>query len=124
MPFGLRSTGAFEGTTLEDCVTYSLHKTRTPSSHRGRPTPFVVSRSGLSAFYAAGIIHRDSRPATCSPAGFGETEIFKISSDRLRCGVSDGSRVLASRLNLGTLGYSRPNLPTRRRARTRSVTVV
>ena len=98
--------GGIEGTTLEDRVTYSLHKTGYAFEPSRAAHAIRCLASGLSAIHAAGIIHRDLSPGNVLCCGFGETEIFKISD--FGVARATGLELSFEGLNLGTLGYSAP----------------
>jgi serine/threonine protein kinase len=70
--------GGIEGTTLEDRVTYSLHRTGfgfdpTRTAHLVR-----CLSTGLAAIHDVSVLHRDLTPGNVLCCGFGESEIFKI----------------------------------------------
>lgn len=98
--------GGVEGTTLEDRVTYAVHRTgyafdATRTAHAVR-----CLASGLSAIHAAGVIHRNLTPGNVLCCGFGESEIFKISDFGL-ARAAGLSRTFVN-VAVGTVGYSAP----------------
>ncbi|HEY2408347.1 MAG TPA: serine/threonine-protein kinase [Polyangiaceae bacterium] len=98
--------GGVEGTTLEDRVTYSIHKTEYAFDERRAAHALRCLSSGLSAIHAEGIIHRDLTPGNVLCCGFGESEIFKISDFGLARPVGVGHTFAG--LGLGTVGYAAP----------------
>jgi serine/threonine protein kinase len=98
--------GGVEGTSLEERVTYSLHKTGY-GFHIARAAHAIRCLvGGLSAIHAVNVVHRDLSPANVLCCGFGTSEIFKISDFGVaRPGGIDKSFVGVS---LGTVGYSAP----------------
>src|SRR5450432_3503634 len=98
--------GGVEGTTLEDRVTYSLHKTGYAFDAARAGHAIRCLSAGLTAVHAVGVIHRDLSPGNVLCCGFGDAEIFKI-SDFGVARASGLARTFAG-LILGTLGYSAP----------------
>jgi serine/threonine protein kinase len=99
--------GGVEGTTLEDRVTYSLHRTGY-AFDPGRAAHLVrCLTTGLSAIHDVSVLHRDLTPGNVLCCGFGEAEIFKIADFGVArpAGLADtfvGFRV-------GTPGYVAPD---------------
>jgi serine/threonine protein kinase len=98
--------GGVEGTTLEDRVTYSLHKTQFAFDPVRAAHAIRCLAAGLSAIHAVGVIHRDLTPGNVLCCGFGESEIFKISDFGLARPEGLG-RTFAG-LGVGTVGYAAP----------------
>lgn len=98
--------GGVEGTTLEDRVTYSLHKTRFAFDPVRAAHAVRCLAAGLSAIHAVGVIHRDLTPGNVLCCGFGESEIFKISDFGLARPEGLG-RTFAG-VGIGTIGYAAP----------------
>ena len=98
--------GGVEGTTLEDRVTYSLHKTKFAFDPVRASHAIRCLASGLSAIHGVGVIHRDLTPGNVLCCGFGESEIFKISDFGLARPEGLG-RTFAG-LGVGTVGYAAP----------------
>jgi serine/threonine protein kinase len=98
--------GGLEGTTLEDRVTYSLHKTGF-GFDRAR-TAHVVRclTAGLSAIHQVGVLHRDLSPGNVLCCGFGETEILKIADFGAARALGLNSTFVG--MIVGTLGYGAP----------------
>ena len=99
--------GGVEGTTLEDRVTYSLHRTGF-GFDLTRAAHFVRCLSaGLTAIHAVSVIHRDLTPGNVLCCGFGEGEIFKISD----FGVArpQGLAHTFGPTKVGTPGYLAPD---------------
>lgn len=98
--------GGVEGTTLEDRVTYSLHKTEYAFEPVRAAHALRCLAAGLSAIHAVGVIHRDLTPGNVLCCGFGESEIFKISDFGLARPEGLG-RTFAG-VGVGTIGYAAP----------------
>jgi serine/threonine protein kinase len=98
--------GGVEGTTLEDRVTYSLHKTKFAFDPVRAAHAIRCLASGLAAIHSVGVIHRDLTPGNVLCCGFGESEIFKISDFGLARPEGLG-RTFAG-LGVGTVGYAAP----------------
>ncbi|HEV8549938.1 MAG TPA: serine/threonine-protein kinase, partial [Polyangiaceae bacterium] len=98
--------GGVEGTTLEDRVTYSLHKTKFAFDPVRASHAIRCLSSGLAAIHGVGVIHRDLTPGNVLCCGFGESEIFKISDFGLARPEGLG-RTFAG-LGVGTVGYAAP----------------
>jgi len=99
--------GGLEGTTLEERVTYSVHRTGF-GFDGARAAHFVrCAATGLGAIHAVSVIHRDLTPGNVLCCGFGEAEIFKIAD----FGVARpfGLPYTFGRLRVGTLGYLAPD---------------
>ncbi|HEX5098451.1 MAG TPA: serine/threonine-protein kinase, partial [Polyangiaceae bacterium] len=99
--------GGFEGTTLEDRVSYSLHRTGfgfdpTRAAHLMR-----CLATGLTAIHDVSVLHRDLTPGNVLCCGFGESEIFKIAD----FGVARplGLQHTFGALRVGTPGYIAPD---------------
>lgn len=98
--------GGVEGTTLEDRVTYSVHKTGYAFDARRATHALRCLAAGLTAIHGVDVIHRNLSPGNVLCCGFGESEIFKIADfgvSRTR-GVG---RTFAG-VSLGTVGYTAP----------------
>ncbi|MES1187987.1 MAG: serine/threonine-protein kinase [Myxococcales bacterium] len=113
--FGKRSTpwiaieyvhGGVEGTTLDDRLMYSVHKTGFAFDSARAAHALRCMAAGLSAIHGVGVIHRDLTPGNVLCCGFGETEIFKISDFGLARPTGLG-RTFAG-LGLGTPGFAAP----------------
>jgi serine/threonine protein kinase len=98
--------GGVEGTTLEDRLTYSLHKTKFAFDPVRAAHAVRCLASGLSAIHAVGVIHRDLTPGNVLCCGFGEGEIFKISDFGLA--RPEGLGRTFTGLGVGTIGYAAP----------------
>jgi serine/threonine protein kinase len=98
--------GGVEGTTLEDRVTYSLHKTRYAFDPVRAAHAIRCLAAGLAAIHGVGVIHRDLTPGNVLCCGFGESEIFKISDFGLARPEGLG-RTFAG-IGVGTVGYAAP----------------
>jgi serine/threonine protein kinase len=98
--------GGVEGTTLEDRVTYSLHKTQFAFEPVRASHAIRCLSAGLSAIHAVGVIHRDLTPGNVLCCGFGESEIFKISDFGLA--RPEGLARTFAGLGVGTIGYAAP----------------
>jgi eukaryotic-like serine/threonine-protein kinase len=98
--------GGVEGTTLDDRLMYSLHKTGFAFDAGRAAHALRCLSSGLSAIHGVGVIHRDLTPGNVLCCGFGETEIFKISDFGLARPTGLG-RTFAG-LGLGTPGFAAP----------------
>ncbi len=98
--------GGIEGTTLEDRVTYSVHKTGYAFDPVRAAHAIRCLSSGLSAIHAVGVLHRDLTPGNVLCCGFGAGEIFKIAD----FGVARASGNVATFEGrcVGTVGYSPP----------------
>ena len=98
--------GGVEGTTLEDRVTYSLHKTGYAFDTTRAAHTIRCLAAGLDAIHSVSVLHRDFTPGNVLCCGFGETEIFKIADFGVARALGiDGSFV---GLSLGTMGYAAP----------------
>lgn len=115
MLFGRRPTpwiaieyvhGGVEGTTLDDRLMYSIHKTGFAFDARRAAHALRCLSAGLSAIHGVGVIHRDLTPGNVLCCGFGETEIFKISDFGLARPHGLG-RTFAG-MGLGTPGFAAP----------------
>ena len=98
--------GGVEGTTLDDRLMYSLHKTGFAFDSARAAHALRCMAAGLSAIHGVGVIHRDLTPGNVLCCGFGETEIFKISDFGLARPTGLG-RTFAG-LGLGTPGFAAP----------------
>ncbi|MEO7037861.1 MAG: serine/threonine-protein kinase [Polyangiaceae bacterium] len=98
--------GGVEGTTLEDRVTYSVHKTSYAFDAVRACHALRCLSSGISEIHGVGVIHRDLTPGNVLCCGFGATEIFKISDFGLARPVGLG-RTFAG-VGFGTVGYAAP----------------
>jgi hypothetical protein len=98
--------GGVEGTTLDDRLMYSLHKTGFAFDSGRAAHALRCLAAGLSAIHGVGVIHRDLTPGNVLCCGFGETEIFKISDFGLARPKGLG-RTFAG-LGLGTPGFAAP----------------
>ena len=98
--------GGVEGTTLEDRVVYSMHRTNFAFDPTRALHALRCLASGLTAIHAVGVIHRDITPGNVLCCGFGEAEIFKISD----FGVArpHGLSETFGGLGVGTAGYAAP----------------
>jgi eukaryotic-like serine/threonine-protein kinase len=98
--------GGVEGTTLEDRVTYCIHKTGYAFDSVRAAHALRCLASGISEIHSVGVIHRDLTPGNVLCCGFGETEIFKISDFGLARPEGLG-RTFAG-VGFGTVGYAAP----------------
>jgi serine/threonine protein kinase len=98
--------GGVEGTTLEDRVTYSLHKTEYAFDPVRAAHAIRCLAAGLSAIHGVGVVHRDLTPGNVLCCGFGESEIFKISDFGLA--RPEGLGRTFTGLGVGTIGYAAP----------------
>lgn len=98
--------GGVEGTTLEDRVTYSIHKTGYAFDSLRATHALRCLASGISEIHSVGVIHRDLTPGNVLCCGFGATEIFKISDFGL-ARPSGVGRTFAG-VGFGTVGYAAP----------------
>ncbi len=98
--------GGVEGTTLDDRLMYSMHKTGFAFDSGRAAHALRCLASGLSAIHGVGVIHRDLTPGNVLCCGFGEAEIFKISDFGLARPTGLG-RTFAG-LGLGTPGFAAP----------------
>ncbi len=98
--------GGVEGTTLEDRVTYSIHKTGYAFDPLRAGHAIRCLTAGLTAIHSVGVIHRDLTPGNVLCCGFGESEIFKISDFGLARPL--GLRRTFQGVEVGTLGYAAP----------------
>jgi serine/threonine protein kinase len=98
--------GGVEGTTLDDRLMYSVHKTGFAFDSARAAHALRCMAAGLSAIHGVGVIHRDLTPGNVLCCGFGETEIFKISDFGLARPTGLG-RTFAG-LGLGTPGFAAP----------------
>jgi len=98
--------GGIEGTTLEDRVLYSIHRTGYAFDPTRLSHALRCLASGLNAIHAVGVVHRDITPGNVLCCGFGEAEIFKISD----FGVArpHGLAATFGGLGVGTAGYAAP----------------
>jgi len=98
--------GGVEGTTLDDRLMYSVHKTGFAFDSGRAAHALRCMAAGLSAIHGVGVIHRDLTPGNVLCCGFGEAEIFKISDFGLARPTGLG-RTFAG-LGLGTPGFAAP----------------
>jgi serine/threonine protein kinase len=98
--------GGVEGTTLEDRVTYSIHKTGFAFDPLRAGHAIRCLTAGLTAIHSVGVIHRDLTPGNVLCCGFGESEIFKISDFGLARPL--GLKRTFQGVEVGTLGYAAP----------------
>jgi serine/threonine protein kinase len=98
--------GGVEGTTLEDRVTYSIHKTGFAFDPLRAGHAIRCLTAGLTAIHGVGVIHRDLTPGNVLCCGFGEAEIFKISDFGLARPL--GLKRTFQGVEVGTLGYAAP----------------
>jgi eukaryotic-like serine/threonine-protein kinase len=98
--------GGVEGTTLDDRLMYSQHKTGFAFDSGRAAHALRCLAAGLSAIHGVGVIHRDLTPGNVLCCGFGQTEIFKISDFGLARPTGLG-RTFAG-LGLGTPGFAAP----------------
>ena len=98
--------GGVEGTTLEDRVTYSIHKTGYAFDSARALHALRCLASGIAEIHGVGVIHRDLTPGNVLCCGFGAAEIFKISDFGLARPVGFG-RTFAG-VGFGTVGYAAP----------------
>jgi serine/threonine protein kinase len=98
--------GGVEGTTLEDRVTYSIHKTGFAFDPLRAAHALRCLASGIAAIHGVGVIHRDLTPGNVLCCGFGETEIFKISDFGLARPRGLGQTFAG--VGFGTVGYAAP----------------
>ncbi|MGC4095265.1 MAG: serine/threonine-protein kinase [Polyangiaceae bacterium] len=98
--------GGVEGTTLEDRVLYSIHRTKFAFDPTRTAHLLRCMAAGLSAIHAVGVVHRDITPGNVLCCGFGEGEIFKISD----FGVArpQGLAATFGGMGVGTAGYAAP----------------
>lgn len=98
--------GGVEGTTLEDRVTYAVHKTGYAFEPTRAAHAIRCLAEGLTTIHGVGIIHRDVTPGNVLCCGFGAREIFKLAD----FGVARASGLKATFEGLcaGTVGYSAP----------------
>jgi hypothetical protein len=101
--------GGIEGTTLEDRVTYSVHKTGYAFDPARAAHAIRCLAAGLSAIHAVGVIHRDLTPGNVLCCGFGVGEIFKIAD--FGVARATGSAATFEGRCVGTVGYSAPEAP-------------
>jgi serine/threonine protein kinase len=98
--------GGVEGTTLDDRLMYSLHKTGFAFDSGRAAHALRCLSAGLSAIHGVGVIHRDLTPGNVLCCGFGEAEIFKISDFGLARPTGLGHTFAG--LGLGTPGFAAP----------------
>jgi len=98
--------GGIEGTTLEDRVTYSIHKTGYAFDSVRATHALRCLASGISEIHSVGVIHRDLTPGNVLCCGFGETEMFKISDFGLA--RPEGLGHTFAGVGFGTVGYAAP----------------
>ncbi len=98
--------GGVEGTTLEDRVTYAVHKTGYAFDSVRAAHAVRCLSEGLAAIHGVGVIHRDVTPANVLCCGFGAREIFKIAD--FGVARASGLALTFEGLCAGTVGYSAP----------------
>jgi eukaryotic-like serine/threonine-protein kinase len=98
--------GGIEGTTLEDRVTYSIHKTGYGFDAVRVAHAIRCLSAGLSAIHAVGVLHRDLTPGNVLCCGFGIGEIFKIADFGVARAI--GTVATFEGVTVGTVGYSPP----------------
>ena len=98
--------GGVEGTTLDDRVTYSIHKTGYAFDPIRAAHAVRCLAAGLTAIHTVDVIHRDLTPGNVLCCGFGETEIFKISD--FGTARSEGLDRTFGDMGVGTVGYAAP----------------
>src|SRR5262245_18987260 len=98
--------GGIEGTTLDDRLMYSMHKTGFAFDSGRAAHALRCLAAGLTAIHGVGVIHRDLTPGNVLCCGFGETEMFKISDFGLARPEGLG-RTFAG-MGIGTIGYAAP----------------
>jgi serine/threonine protein kinase len=98
--------GGVEGTTLEDRVTYSIHKTGFAFDPLRAGHAIRCLTAGLAAIHGVGVIHRDLTPGNVLCCGFGDSEIFKISDFGLARPL--GLKRTFQGVEVGTMGYAAP----------------
>jgi len=98
--------GGVEGTTLEDRVTYAVHKTGYAFDAVRTAHAVRCLTAGLAAIHYVGVIHRDVTPGNVLCCGFGSREIFKIAD--FGVARTSGVALTFNGLCLGTVGYSPP----------------
>lgn len=117
--FGVKATpwtaieyvyGGIEGTTLEDRVTYAIHKTGYAFDRIRAAHALRCLSAGLAAIHEVGVIHRDVTPGNVLCCGFGSSEIFKIADFGIARTLGDAATFVG--LEVGTLGYAAPEAVT------------
>jgi serine/threonine protein kinase len=98
--------GGVEGTTLEDRVTYAVHKTGYAFEPARAAHAIRCLTEGLSAIHSVGVIHRDVTPGNVLCCGFGAREIFKIAD--FGVARASGHKLTFEGICAGTVGYSAP----------------
>lgn len=98
--------GGAEGTTLDDRITYSIHRTGYAFDPVRAAHALRCLSAGLSAIHSVGVIHRDLTPGNVLCCGFGVSEIFKIAD--FGVARSEGVSRTFGNLAVGTIGYVAP----------------
>lgn len=98
--------GGVEGTTLDDRVTYSVHKTGYAFDPVRVAHAVNCLAQGLTAIHNVDVIHRDLTPGNVLCCGFGADEIFKISDFGTARPV--GLDRTFGDVGVGTVGYAAP----------------
>jgi len=99
--------GGVEGTTLEDRVTYSVHRTGYAFDPARAAHLVRCLATGLSAIHDVSVLHRDLTPGNVLCCGFGETELFKIADFGVARPAGLAETFVGFRV--GTPGYVAPD---------------
>lgn len=98
--------GGVEGTTLDDRVTYSIHRTGYAFDPVRAAHAVRCLAAGLTAIHNVDVVHRDLTPGNVLCCGFGATEIFKISDFGTARPI--GLDRTFGDVGVGTVGYAAP----------------